>query len=212
MISPYSKSTNNFIRFWGKSILFISGIKIEVVGREKILEEIPSVYMGNHQSLFDILGTVVVIPGTARFIAKKELFRIPLFAQGMKFVGMIKIDRGNSAQARQTINNAVKVIKNGVSVIIFPEGTRSRDGSIKHFKKGGFILATTGKIPIVPMVISGSHRIMKKRSLHLRKGKFKIEFLDPIQTEDKGFEDRNKLVNEVRQKIIEHYDPNYNKA
>lgn len=212
MISPYSKSTNNFIRFWGKSILFISGIKIEVVGREKISEEIPSVYMGNHQSLFDILGTVVAIPGAARFIAKKELFRIPLFAQGMKFVGMIKIDRGNSAQARQTINNAVKVIKNGVSVIIFPEGTRSRDGSIKQFKKGGFILATTGKIPIVPLVISGSHRIMKKRSLHLRKGKFKIEFLDPIQTEDKRFDDRNKLVNEVRQKIIEHYDPNYNKA
>jgi len=167
--------------------------------------------MANHESLFDILGAVASIPGTARFIAKKELFRIPIFAQGMKFVGMIKIDRGNSAQARQTINDAIKVIKNGVSVIMFPEGTRSKDGSIKPFKKGGFILATTGKIPIVPMVISGSHRIMRKRSLHLQKGKFKIEFLDPIQIEDKGFEDRNLLVNEVRQKIIDHYDEEYNK-
>ncbi|MEJ2545447.1 MAG: lysophospholipid acyltransferase family protein, partial [Calditrichaceae bacterium] len=145
LFSTYSDPINNFIRFWAKTILKISGIKVEIVGLENVNPEIPVVYMANHGSLFDILASFYAIPGAARFIAKKELFRIPFFAQGMQIVGMIKIDRGNSAKARATINEAIDVMKKGVSVIIFPEGTRSREGNIRPFKKGGVILAINGK-------------------------------------------------------------------
>ncbi|MEJ2052831.1 MAG: lysophospholipid acyltransferase family protein [Calditrichaceae bacterium] len=211
LIEPYSDTVNNFIRFWSRTILFVSGIKLEIVGREVVDTKTPTVYMANHGSLFDILATTVAIPGTARFIAKKELFRFPFFAQGMKLTGMIKIDRGNSAKARKTISEAVESMKKGVSVIIFPEGTRSREGNIKPFKKGGVILAINGKFPIIPMAISGSFHIMKKNNLILQKGTIKVHFTERIDTDNFDISDRNKLIEKVRNSIIEKYDPEYNR-
>ena len=211
LFKTYSDSINNFIRFWAKIILFISGIKVEIIGLEKVDPGKPAVYLVNHGSLFDILAAIYIIPGTARFIAKKELFRIPIFAQGMKLTGMIKIDRGNSTKARKTIDEAIEIMKKGVSVIIFPEGTRSREGNIKPFKKGGIILAINGKFPIVPMAISGSFHIMKKNSLHLRKGKIKVHFIEPIPTENYRITDRNVLTEKVRNIIVDNYDPDYNR-
>lgn len=210
IFGPYSKAANGLVRYWAKGLINLSGIKLEITGQDKIVGQPPSVYISNHQSLFDILAVVISIPGTARFIAKKELFRIPIFAQGLKLIGTIKIDRGNSAKARETINEAIQIIKRGVSVIIFPEGTRSKDGKIKPFKKGGFVLATQGKIPIVPLVISGSLHIMAKQNMRLRKGKIKVEFLDPIVTDNMSYEDRNILMEKVRQNIINHFDESYN--
>ncbi|MBN1408555.1 MAG: 1-acyl-sn-glycerol-3-phosphate acyltransferase [Calditrichaceae bacterium] len=189
----------------------LSGIKVETVGLENINPAIPVVYMANHGSLFDILAVTYTIPGAARFIAKKELFRIPFFAQGMKIAGMIKIDRGNSAKARETINEAIDVMKKGVSVIIFPEGTRSREGNIKPFKKGGVILAINGQFPIVPIAISGSFHIMKKNNLHIRKGKIKVHFIEPISTKNYHIADRNILIDKVRDLIVENYDPEFNR-
>ena len=211
LFKTYSDSINNFIRFWARTILRISGIKVEIVGLDNVNPKIPTVYLANHGSLFDILAAVVAIPGTARFIAKKELFRIPFFAQGMKLAGMIKIDRGNSAKARATINEAIGIMKKEVSVIIFPEGTRSREGNIKPFKKGGVILAINGKFQISPMAISGSFHIMKKNSLHLRKGQIKVHFIEPISTENYQIADRNILNDKVHDIIVENYDPDYNR-
>ena len=211
LFSTYSEPINNFIRFWAKIILKLSGIKVETVGLENINPAIPVVYMANHGSLFDILAVTYTIPGAARFIAKKELFRIPFFAQGMKIAGMIKIDRGNSAKARETINEAIDVMKKGVSVIIFPEGTRSREGNIKPFKKGGVILAINGQFPIVPIAISGSFHIMKKNNLHIRKGKIKVHFIEPISTKNYHIADRNILIDKVRDLIVENYDPEFNR-
>jgi 1-acyl-sn-glycerol-3-phosphate acyltransferase len=211
LFSTYSDPINNFIRFWSRTILRISGIKVEIIGLENVDPDIPTVYLSNHGSLFDILAAVYAIPGTVRFIAKKELFRIPIFAQGMKIVGMIKIDRGNSAKARATINEAVDIMKKGVSVIVFPEGTRSREGNIRPFKKGGVILAINGKFPIIPVAISGSFHIMKKNNLLLRKGKIKVHFVESINTDNYQIADRNILNDKVRDLIVENFDPDYNR-
>jgi len=211
IFKTYSDPINNFIRFWARTILRISGIQVEIIGIENVNSGVPTVFLSNHGSLFDILAAIYTIPGTVRFIAKKELFRIPIFAQGMKLAGMIKIDRGDSAKARETINEAIGIMKKGVSVIIFPEGTRSREGNIKPFKKGGVILAINGKFQIIPMAISGSFHIMKKNSLHLRKGKIKVHFIEPIQTENYQITDRNLLIGKVRDIIVENYDPDYNR-
>ena len=211
MFNPYSKFTNGIIRIWAKSILWVSGIEVIIEGLNKLQPGQSYVFIANHQSTLDIMVYAASIPGTARFIAKKELFKIPIFAQGMKLAGIIAIDRGNSAKAKQTIDKAVQTVKNGVSVIIFPEGTRSKDGTIQRFKKGAFILALNGGIPITPTVISGSGNIMEKKSMKLKHGRIKVQFLDPISTENLKYESRNQLVEKVRNQIIENFDPDYNK-
>ncbi len=203
LINPYSKSTNAIVRFWARSLLRISGIKIKVIGLDKIDPAQSYVFMSNHQSTFDIMTCLAVLPGAARFLAKKELFRIPIFAQGMKAVGMIPIDRSNSKKARASLDKAVEEIKNGVSVIIFPEGTRTRDGNIQPFKKGGFILAIKGGIPIAPMVLTGAMQVMQKKDLHLQKGSISIEFLDPIDTSNFSYTQR---IDNIRDKIIARYE------
>lgn len=205
LFNPYSNFSNGVVRTWAKSLLWASGIKVHVLGREKLDLRQPVVYMANHQSTFDILATVVAIPGTVRFIAKKELFRIPVFAQGMRMVGMISIDRGNSKEAQKSLADTAQRMKQGVSVIIFPEGTRSRDGKIHRFKKGGFVLAIKGKFPIVPLVIRGSFGIMRKKSLKVGKGRIEIEFLEPVSTEHYAYPQRNILLEEVYQKIIDGF-------
>ena len=129
----------------------------------------------------------------------------------MKIVGMIKIDRGNSAKARATINEAVDIMKKGVSVIVFPEGTRSREGNIRPFKKGGVILAINGKFPIIPVAISGSFHIMKKNNLLLRKGKIKVHFVESINTDNYQIADRNILNDKVRDLIVENFDPEFSR-
>ncbi len=209
IFNPFSKFNDGLIRFWARSILKVAGIKIVVEGREKIDLNRSYIYVSNHQGTFDILATVAVIPGTVRFVAKKELFRIPLFAQGMRSVGMVEIDRGHSKKARDTINKTADIVKNKVSVIIFAEGTRSEDGKIRPFKKGAFILAMNGKTPIMPMVISGSRHIMKKKNIRLRKGLVKLNFLEPVTPDDPVFEDRNALMEKVRGQIIENYEPDF---
>ncbi len=206
LMNPYSDFSNNNIRRWARSILWAAGIRVEVQGKELLHSGQSYIFMSNHQSAFDILACVVSIPGTVRFIAKKELFRIPFLAQGMRAAGMIAIDRGNSAKARETINKAVDIVRSGVSVIIYPEGTRSRDGNIHRFKKGGFVLAILGHIPIAPMVIYGSFNIMQKKSLKLGKGHIRIEFLKPITTQSYEMKDRNKLVQIVYEQITGRFD------
>lgn len=205
LISPYSNATNNVVRFWARSLLNIAGIDVKISGLEKIDPTQPYVFMSNHQSTFDIMTCLAILPGSARFLAKKELFRIPIFAQGMKAVGMIPIDRSNSKKARSSLDKAVQDIKNGVSVIIFPEGTRTRDGNIQPFKKGGFILAIQGQIPIAPMVLSGAMQVMQKKKLYLQKGSINIEFLDPVDTSKFRYENRNELIDGIRDKIVARY-------
>lgn len=206
LINPYSKITNGIVRFWARTILRIAGIGINVKGLNKIDPTQPYVFMSNHQSTFDIMTCLAVLPGIARFLAKMELFRIPVFAQGMKAVGMIPIDRSNSKKARTSLDKAVQDIKNGVSVIIFPEGTRTRDGNIQPFKKGGFILALQGQIPIVPMVLTGAMQVMQKKNLYLQKGSISIEFLDPVDTSSFNYEQRDELIKSIRDKIVARYE------
>jgi len=208
IFQPYSKITNGIIRSWAKVILWASGIRVQVEGREYIDPRQYYIYMPNHQSAFDILACVVAIPGTVRFIAKKELFRIPVFAHGMRAVGMIAIDRGNSAKARETLSQALEKMRRGVSVIIYPEGTRSRDGNIQKFKKGGFIMAIQGQIPIIPVVISGSFEIFKRKSLWLinKNRSIKVRFLPPVDPAPYTLRQRNELVNLVHSQIVSHFN------
>lgn len=158
---------------WAKLLLMICNTKVDVIGKENILFGKPQIFMANHQSDFDILISLAHIPVQFRWIAKKELFAIPVFGAAMRSAGYIEIDRSNREKAMQSIDEAALRIRSGKSVMTFPEGTRSREGEIKAFKQGAFHLAVKSGVPIIPISIIGSGRIMPKRSLRIKPGQLK---------------------------------------
>lgn len=169
-------------RFWAKSILFVSRVKVSVQGLEHIDPGATYLYMANHQSMFDILALLGYLPIQFRWLAKKELFRIPIFGYSMARVGYISIDRSNRKSAIKSLKEAAQKIARGVSVVVFPEGTRSPDGQVMQFKKGGFYLAIDSGRPIVPVVICGSHYVMPKGKLRVRPGRIVLSVNRPVET------------------------------
>jgi len=155
---------------WGKTILFICGVKIRVKGVENIRKDTPCIYMSNHQSYFDIFALLAGLPVDFKFIMKKELMGIPILGTAMKRAGYISLDREDSRKAIVSENMAADRIRNGASVLIFPEGTRSKDGIVGEFKKGGFHLAMKAGCDIVPLAIAKSRDIVPKGSLKVNKG------------------------------------------
>jgi 1-acyl-sn-glycerol-3-phosphate acyltransferase len=141
-----------------------------------------------------------------RWIAKKELFNIPFFGAAMRSAGYIEIDRHNQEKALQSIDEAALRIRKGKSIMTFPEGTRSRDGEIKAFKQGAFHLAINSGVPIVPVSIIGSGRIMPKRSVKIKSGQIKLVIGEPIEVKSFDIEKRFELIKKVRDSIIKNYD------
>jgi 1-acyl-sn-glycerol-3-phosphate acyltransferase len=169
-------------RFWARSILWVNRAKVSVEGMDHIDPGAAYVYMANHQSMFDILALLGHLPVQFRWVAKKELFQIPIFGYSMARVGYISIDRSNRQSAIQSLREAAQKIAQGVSVVVFPEGTRSSDGQIKPFKKGGFYLATDSGRPVVPVVIWGTRQVMPKGKLRIRPGPIVLSINRPIET------------------------------
>jgi 1-acyl-sn-glycerol-3-phosphate acyltransferase len=205
----YNKITNKTALIWAKSILWAAGTKVEVVGLDKIDFTKSYVFAGNHQSHIDVLAVFSILDMTVRYIAKKELFKIPLFGWAMTAAGNIKVDRSNREKAIKSIEKAGESIRNGVSVILFPEGTRSPDGEIHDFKKGAFVLAMKSGVPVVPISISGTRKILEKHSLKLNPGTVKIVISDPIESTKYKMEEREKFANDVKQIIIKNFDKDY---
>lgn len=203
--NPYSGISNASLHFWGRSCLWLSGVKVKVEGLEHLKEDESYIFIANHQSIYDVLALIAVIPGTARFVAKKELFRIPLLAMGMRKSGMLPIDRGNSEEARKMLDKAIDTIKAGCSVIIFAEGTRINNGKINVFKKGGFMLALKGGIPIAPTVLIGTGDIIRGPLKLIHNHTIKIIFRQIVPTDSLTVKDRNSLVWQVHKEMTAVY-------
>ncbi len=190
-------------QFWARVALLLAGVRVTVNGAEKIPVDCPLIFMGNHQSNFDILTLYAGLPHHFSWIAKEELFRIPLFGLAMKRAGYLPLDRGDGRRALKTMESAAEKIRNGVSVIIFPEGTRSMDGNLLPFKRGGFLLAARAGVPIVPFTITGSAKVNPPKRLQIRPGTITITFGDPIATTGATGRKRDELIDRVRV-AIEH--------
>jgi len=191
---------------WAKILLLLSNTKVEVIGKENIIQGRPQVFMANHQSDFDILIALGHVPGQFRWIAKKELFNVPIFGAAMKNAGYIEIDRNNHEKALRSMEEAALRIREGKSVMTFPEGTRSRNGEIKPFKQGTFHLAIRSGVPIVPISIIGSGQIMPKRSLKVKPGRVKLVIGKPMEVKNYTIETRRELIEKVRGIIISNYN------
>lgn len=193
-------------RLWARMLLLLGNTKVKVIGAENILFGKPQIFMANHQSDFDILIALAHIPVQFRWIAKKELFAIPIFGAAMRSAGYIEIDRSNREKAIRSIDEAALRIRSGKSVMTFPEGTRSRDGHIKAFKQGAFHLAIQSGVPIIPVTIIGSGRIMPKRSLRIKPGQVKMVIGKPIDVKHFTIERRHELIEIVTNEIILNYN------
>lgn len=188
-------------RVLDRMVLFFAGIHVKVEGREKVPKDRGVVYVSNHRSHVDMAALFLVLPGDLRFLVKKEVFRIPLLSFALRTMDMIKVDRSNKEAAVKSIERAVKELSHGRSIILFPEGTRSRTNEILPFKKGAFVLAIKAGAPIVPVTIVGADQILLPDSILLYPGRVKVVVHDPIFTDGCTLEDRQGLLKEARQTI-----------
>ncbi len=193
-------------RIWGRSILLVSRIRVTVKGRANIDPSRSYIYMSNHQSNFDIPVLLAYLPVQFRWLAKAELFKIPIFGRAMRGAGYVKIDRFNQESAFESINEAAGKMKKGVSIMMFPEGTRSLDGKIRPFKKGGFVMAVDSGAPIVPVIIKGTWPIMDKSSLRINTGNVTLEIERPIQTTGYTRDTKEDLIESVRSVICRGFE------
>lgn len=194
-------------RTWSRIVLGVPGVKVEVVQRAPLDPKRPYIVMANHASMIDIWAVFLAVPVPFRFIAKKQLGAIPLFGWAMRAGRFIFIDRQNAASARRSIAEAARRIKSGQSVVIFPEGTRTRDGRLNPFKKGGFHLALDSGADIVPVAIHGSRALMPRGSALMRAGTVRVDIGEPITTAGLRPSDRDALATRVRDKIAEMLGP-----
>ncbi|MFH1481340.1 MAG: lysophospholipid acyltransferase family protein [Pseudomonadota bacterium] len=186
---------------WAKMTLWACGIKVRAIGQENISPQLSRIYMTNHQSYFDIFALLAYLHVHFKFILKEELMRIPLFGITMRKAGYIGVERDDPRKAIQSLNRANETLKGGASVVIFPEGTRSADGRLQPFKRGGFKLALKSGCEIVPVTIRDSYRIVPKGSLRINKGSFDICFGKPISVKAYTNKDIPRLMEAVREGI-----------
>jgi 1-acyl-sn-glycerol-3-phosphate acyltransferase len=195
-IDPDS-TLGNAPRIWARAALRAAGVRV-VTHDERFIGPAsePRVYVSNHVSWFEIFALATVLPHY-RFVAKKELAAIPVFGRAVKEVAGIFIDRGNRKAAFQSYAEAADQMKAGVSVAVFPEGTRGRSYELRPFKKGPFVLAIAAQAPVVPVVSWGTREIQGKGDVAIHSGVCDLTFLEPIATTGMTYDDRDRLMSTV---------------
>ena len=189
-------------RNWAKSGLKMNGSSIHVTGIENVPKTGGVLFVANHQSNFDIPILVGHVPRDKGFIAKLELLKVPSFSRWMKYIGCIFIDRKDARQSLTAINQAAERLKAGHSLVIFPEGTRSADGTVGPFKAGGLKLAMKARVPIVPVTINGSKNIMPKGSSLIKSAKVEVIVSPPVILDELKGMDSGQISELVRSIII----------
>ena len=208
LVSTDGETPHKVARIWAKCILAASNIKVTVKGLSNLNRTGSYIYMPNHVSNFDIPVLQAYLPVQFRWLAKAELFKIPIFGYAMKRAGYISINRFDRKSAIQSLNKAAEIIKNGTSVIIFPEGTRSQNQNIQSFKKGGFVLAVDSGVPIIPVIIHGTWKIMQKKQILVRPGNVVLEIKKPIKTLNYTRKTKDDLMEKVRNIVMDSYGKN----
>jgi 1-acyl-sn-glycerol-3-phosphate acyltransferase len=185
-------------RIWARLILWTSRIRIRVTGLEHLRPGTPYVLCVNHQSHMDIPIVLAALPFQFRFAAKKQLFRYPFLGWHLRRSGQVPIDRENPHAAVKSLREAADAVRHGTSVVIFPEGGTSRDGSIKPFKGGGFLLATKSHAAVAPVTIRGSRAVLVPKTYHIHSGDVEVIVGEPVLSQDIS---ANELALRVHEEI-----------
>jgi 1-acyl-sn-glycerol-3-phosphate acyltransferase len=196
-------------RWWAVGLLSLCRIDLTVEGLERLQPGQTYVYAANHRSQFDIFVLLAALPGMFTFVAKKSLFQVPVFGQAITRMGSVPVDRSNLQEAIASLNLAAQHVRRGLSMIVFPEGTRGKDRELLPFKKGVFVMAQKAGQPIVPVSLSGTAAIQPRGSLMVRPGPVKVVISPPIFPQDFPGRRKDELMARVRAAIAANFDPDY---
>ena len=191
---------------WARNTLKITGTTVEIHGEENVVDG-PCLFVSNHQSYMDIPIIVSIAKSHLGFVAKKELAEVPLFGIWIKRTRSLFLDRENTREAIKVILEGVNYLKEGHSLCIFPEGTRSKSNNVGSFKKGSLKLALKSGVPIVPVTIDGAYKILEENN-RLRKAHVIVTVDKPIYTEGMTKEEQNDLIDEIKSKIVKNLEQN----
>lgn len=195
-------SYRNILQVWARVLMWAAGAKMRVEGLENIDPNRAYIVVSNHQSLMDIPALVAALPLHLTIVAKKELFKIPIFAQGMRGFGILEIDRSNREKAIETLKQAAQIaLDKNISILAFPEGTRT-NGKLRPFKKGPFMLALDAHLPILPVSVIGTYDISPQRSMMIHSGKqVVVRVHSPIDIDGYSVATRDELIDKTHDLI-----------
>jgi len=196
-------------RIWAWGVSKITGVRYSLHGEENALPGTSYVITPNHQSNADILALMRALPTPYRWVIKKELTKIPVFGLGLSRTGAVSLDRSDPQKSLEKLRSDSGKLGGGWSLLIYPEGTRSRDGSLQQFKKGAFVLAVSTGIPILPVTVNGAHKVLPKHSLEIRPGIISVTIGRPIPTQGLGENDIPALTEKTHNAVAQHLDPSY---
>jgi len=204
LLKKSAEESQKYPRMWAKLLTRIANIHVKVTGIENIDSNATYVFAGNHTSQLDIYSFQAQFPHDFRWIAKKELFNVPIFGLAMRKVGFISIDRSHGRKALKSLYQAAKRISDGSSVLIFPEGTRSQDGKLHPFKAGAFLLAIKSGVQVVPIGFNNASTLLPKGKLW--GGEIVIRIGKPVPTTNYTTKDKQKLATILHDRVAELLD------
>lgn len=202
-LPPRGASVSACGRLWSRWWLAASGVRLFVGNAGEAPRRVPpaAVYLANHASWYDIPALILAVPGRVRFMAKRSLFRIPIFGWALAAGGFVPVDRKDRSRAKESFQAALDGLAAGGSLILFPEGTRSRDGRVHAFQRGGFLLALKAGLPVVPVGIAGTDRVLPRTTLMVRPGPVTVRFGEPLDPAAFGLRGRRELMRKVRAEV-----------
>ncbi len=199
-LPPRGRWVYAMARLWSRGLIWSSGVRLSSSFEEALVADRAYVYMSNHQSLYDIPALIAALPGQTRFLAKRSLFRIPVFGWALRAGGFISIDRRDRSRAGESFGDAIRELAAGASAVVFPEGTRS-DGELLPFQRGGFLLALKSGLPIVPVGIRGSREVRARSGYRIRPGHIEVRCGRPLAVDGYGVREKQRLIADVRQQV-----------
>ncbi len=203
LVRPHGRGTSFVARTWSRGLLFCAWLRVESRFETPLDPNARYVYMANHQSLFDIPVLLATLPGQTRFLAKKSLFQIPVFGWAMSLAGFIPVDRRDRSTARDMFAEATSRLRTGMSLLVFPEETRSLDGKLHPFHRGGFLLALKSGLPIVPVGVRGTFEVQSPSSFAIHPRRIEVHYGSPMPTDGVEVSGKRTLVTLVRTRVAE---------
>ena len=204
VLCPWNRHGPLFVRIarlWSRLWFRAAGVRLHVRGAHHVPADRAVALLANHLSLLDPPALMLAVPVNFRVVAKRSLFLVPVFGWAMWAAGIIPIDRRRRERAIASLDRAAALLRGGLSMLLFPEGTRARTGGLQPFKKGPFVLALNAGVDIVPIVLRGTRDLLPKATLFARPGEVQVEFLPPVPTAGLSIEDRDRLMAEVHARM-----------
>jgi 1-acyl-sn-glycerol-3-phosphate acyltransferase len=203
IFDPRKRKQSAVASAWARTLLAIGGVKVKVEGLEKISKDGSYIFVSNHLSYMDTPVALANIPVQFRFLAKRGLFQIPFLGWHLARAGHIRVPRGDARAAVKTLTLAAQIVREqGISLLIFPEGGRSRRGEMGEFKEGAALIAIRAGVPLVPVGLKGTREVLPFGSGHIRSGVVRMRIGDPIPTGGASERDRVRLTEEARRRIV----------